>query len=272
LSNNHLGKLPESIGNLTSLTNLYLMNNRLTKLPDSIGNLAALDRLYVRGNNLVYLPKTIKKLTNLRWLDIDNNLKYPVDISTLVNLSPLDINKINQINQNIRETQSVEQPDLGASIALMRPLNSSQYKLRESGQDYETHYIPGTEYSNLPGLPRELISQFSHGYRFPSDNYNSSTNQIKQETQHNNVVAQSVINIALKKKEEEKRKAEEREAEKRKAEESEAEARERVLMESESYGANGGKRRRKTVRRTKRKTRKTVRRRKSMKKRMRKSI
>jgi len=43
--NNQLTTLPESIGNLTSLTTLYLEFNQLTTLPESIGNLTSLTYL-----------------------------------------------------------------------------------------------------------------------------------------------------------------------------------------------------------------------------------
>jgi hypothetical protein len=91
--------------------------------------------------------------------------------------------------------------------------------------------------------------------------YGFTKEPIPNSRTHDDIIDQSAINNALEA---------EREAE-RKAKEREAEANEMALMEYESSGAKGGKRRRKTVRR-KRKTRKTVRRRKSMKRRIRKSI
>lgn len=45
-----LAALPESIGNLSGLENLYLCENRLVNLPESIGNLKRLDSLWLGGN------------------------------------------------------------------------------------------------------------------------------------------------------------------------------------------------------------------------------
>ena len=44
------GKLPDLIGNLSSLTALDALNNDLTHIPDTIGNLSSLTRLDVHNN------------------------------------------------------------------------------------------------------------------------------------------------------------------------------------------------------------------------------
>jgi len=69
--NNQLTTLPESIGNLTSLTTLYLEFNQLTTLPESIGNLTSLTTLYLEFNQLTTLPESIGNLTSLTYLDLD---------------------------------------------------------------------------------------------------------------------------------------------------------------------------------------------------------
>lgn len=255
LSINKLTSLPDSIGELRNLRELNISHNELTVLPDSIGRLTNLINLYIRGNKINRLPDSIRNLTNLQNLILDNNndLKYPIKISQFPNLSNSSKSSIEEINNRIREKHRALQPELAATIAQILPLNSSQYKLRESGKHYDIHHIPSTKYSNLSELPRNLIAQFSHGYKSPSDTYNSSTNKIKQETNHNTVIAQSEINNTLEKAKEEERKAE---------------AKERALMEYESSNAKGGKRRKKTVRRRKTvRRKKTVRKRKSMKRR-----
>lgn len=46
---------------------------KLTSLPESIGNLTNLTELRLRANQLTSLPESIGNLTNLTYLDLDNN-------------------------------------------------------------------------------------------------------------------------------------------------------------------------------------------------------
>ncbi|MBA7556284.1 hypothetical protein ES705_48984 [subsurface metagenome] len=73
LSSNRLTTLPESIGKLSNLTNMNLFNNKLTTLPNSIKNLKKLRYLDLRSNNLTTLPKAIGQLTSLKELVIREN-------------------------------------------------------------------------------------------------------------------------------------------------------------------------------------------------------
>ena len=73
LSNNRQSILPESIGNLSNLTDLDLSNNRLQFLPSSIVNLKKLKNLDLRSNCLTTLPEAIGQLTSLKELEIWNN-------------------------------------------------------------------------------------------------------------------------------------------------------------------------------------------------------
>jgi internalin A len=73
LDNMNLGLLPDCIGNLTSLKELYLANNQLTTLPESIGNLSDLEYLWLFGNQLTTLPESIGNLTDLITLGFSSN-------------------------------------------------------------------------------------------------------------------------------------------------------------------------------------------------------
>ena len=57
--------MPESLGNLTALTELYLGGNRLASVPESLGNLTALTELYLNGNQLASVPESLGNLTAL---------------------------------------------------------------------------------------------------------------------------------------------------------------------------------------------------------------
>ena len=63
----NLTTLPESMGNLTQLTELGLMGcESLTTLPESIGKLTQLTELDLRGcEKLTMLPESIQQLTKL---------------------------------------------------------------------------------------------------------------------------------------------------------------------------------------------------------------
>ena len=66
-----MGKISESIAELTSLVALVLKNNGLTTLPDmkSMVNLVSLD---ISKNSLTEIPVNIRKLKNLRRLDVES--------------------------------------------------------------------------------------------------------------------------------------------------------------------------------------------------------
>lgn len=73
LHNNQLTSLPESLGNLVRLRALHLFNNRLTSLPDTLGNLAQLQELTLFSNRLTTLPDSLGALAQLRELSLYNN-------------------------------------------------------------------------------------------------------------------------------------------------------------------------------------------------------
>lgn len=76
LRTNHLvGKIPQSIGNLTSLLRLMLDVNNLTgPIPASIGNLTKLQYLYLYDNQLTGdLPSSMGNLTKMQYLAFHKN-------------------------------------------------------------------------------------------------------------------------------------------------------------------------------------------------------
>ncbi|KMZ66719.1 putative Protein kinase [Zostera marina] len=76
LGGNHIsGKIPEEIGNITTLNSLVLENNLLDgSIPDVFGGMANLTRLIISGNDFTgELPISMGKLTNLADLRIDGS-------------------------------------------------------------------------------------------------------------------------------------------------------------------------------------------------------
>ncbi|MEQ9376180.1 MAG: FG-GAP-like repeat-containing protein [Imperialibacter sp.] len=96
-TNNLVGTIPTSIGDLTALTNLNLGGNMLSgSLPTEIGTLTALVDFQLWDNQLSgSLPTSIGNLTNLTYLDLAPNQfsgTIPTEIGNLVNLGTLWLN------------------------------------------------------------------------------------------------------------------------------------------------------------------------------------
>jgi hypothetical protein len=95
--NNLIGTIPNSIGSLTDLQQLWLFGNQLNgPVPASIGNLTNLQSLILSNNQLnSFIPASIGQLTNLQqlWL-FGNQLSGPIptSIGNLTNLQQLILN------------------------------------------------------------------------------------------------------------------------------------------------------------------------------------
>lgn len=89
-SNNLVGEIPGSIGDLRKLTILYLYGNQLTgAIPSSIGLLTKLDYLYLHSNQLSdNIPSTLNQLNKLRYLKLNNN-RFSGNIPDLSGLTSL---------------------------------------------------------------------------------------------------------------------------------------------------------------------------------------
>ena len=73
LYSNQLTSLPRSIGLLRSLKRLWIDHNRLEVLPDSLGDCSALEELYAMDNLLAAVPASLDKCTALSKLKVDGN-------------------------------------------------------------------------------------------------------------------------------------------------------------------------------------------------------
>ncbi len=92
LNNNNLnGELPEEIGDLLNITQMYLNDNQISgNIPAEIGNLTNLIELDLYGNQLSgSIPAEITYLSELRYLYLGHNQltgQIPVNIGNLSNL------------------------------------------------------------------------------------------------------------------------------------------------------------------------------------------
>ena len=100
-----LTAVPDSLGQLTALTELDLSANQLTTVPDSIGRLTALTKLSLSANRLTAVPDWIGQLTALTTLDFESNqlTAVPDSIGQLTALTELllDGNQLTAIPDSI---------------------------------------------------------------------------------------------------------------------------------------------------------------------------
>ena len=93
LAGNRLTELPDWLTGLTTLTQLDLSANRLAALPDRLGDLTALTRLDLTGNQLTALPDSLGRLTALTRLFLTANrlTALPASLGSLTALTRLDL-------------------------------------------------------------------------------------------------------------------------------------------------------------------------------------
>nr|VFK39292.1 MAG: Leucine rich repeat-containing protein [Candidatus Kentron sp. TC] len=88
-----LAELPESLGRLTRLQELFLYGNQLTALPESLSRLTRLQRLHLAGNQLTALPESLSRLTRLERLGLAGNqlTALPESLGRLTQLQGLSL-------------------------------------------------------------------------------------------------------------------------------------------------------------------------------------
>ena len=101
IRNHQIKIIPESIGQLRNLQQLWLSYNQIKKIPESIGQLNNLQQLWLCKNQIEEIPESIGQLKNLQqlWLSGNQIKKIPESIGQLVNLQELWLND-NQIKKN----------------------------------------------------------------------------------------------------------------------------------------------------------------------------
>ena len=82
--------IPSSIWTMANLEVLYLDN--IDEIPESVGQMSALTELVIWDNNLTTLPDEFASLTNLKYIDIKGNFtEIPEVIGSLTQLESLDL-------------------------------------------------------------------------------------------------------------------------------------------------------------------------------------
>lgn len=128
LNNRKMARLPESIGKLSNLVDLYLRGNRLTSLPLSMVKLQRLRTLNLGDNAFTVLPVSVIQLQNLTNLDLsDNKLTVlPKKIGQLQNLKDLNLsnNKLALLPESFRQLRKLKYLNLNGNKFTGRQLMS----------------------------------------------------------------------------------------------------------------------------------------------------
>ena len=150
--------LPESIGNLSSLTRLNLYRNKLTTLPESIHNLVNLTNLNLGCNQLTRLPESINRLTSLTSLFLIRNQlsSLPINLGNLSNLSKLCLqeNNLTELPDSISNFSNLKELYLQQNTLTMLP--NSMSKLNNLKEIYlsDNPWIDLSILKNIPNLKR----------------------------------------------------------------------------------------------------------------------
>lgn len=108
-----LTQLPENIGQFKQLEQIRLVKcNNIKGLPESIGELSNLKELFLACENLTMLPESISKLNHLQKLTIKGNIiRLPENIGKLYTLKELhlfDCNSLTTLPENIGQLHNLE--------------------------------------------------------------------------------------------------------------------------------------------------------------------
>ena len=154
LARNGLKKLPDQIGELFNLRELYLDRNRLTSLPETIGQLANLEQLLLDWNWLRSLPGSFEKMLSLRRVTLDNNefTQFPSQLCRLPCLEVLSIsgNNLTALPSDVRSMRTLKELNVEKNPVATLP--------SELGELQELHSLK-IDTSELKGLPPEVTKQ-----------------------------------------------------------------------------------------------------------------
>jgi internalin A len=152
LSGLDLTTLPESLGQLSQLKNLYLGVNQLTVLPEWLGQLSKLESLFLNINQLTALPKSLSRLSQLHTLNLSSNqlaaLPEGVGQLTQLRIVALDNNHLTNLPKSLCKLSRLH--NLSLSNNQLRALPESLAALPRLTQLF-LHGNPGL------GVPDEIL-------------------------------------------------------------------------------------------------------------------
>jgi len=105
------GELPKQLYDLHLLNFLELSSLGVKRLNDKLGNLTSLTQLFLMKNELVKIPDTLCSIITLKFLDVSENIieSLPANIGNLVNLHTLNLtgNKLTSLPDSFSNLESL---------------------------------------------------------------------------------------------------------------------------------------------------------------------
>ncbi|XP_035233782.1 leucine-rich repeat protein lrrA-like isoform X2 [Stegodyphus dumicola] len=151
LNGNMLEHLPDEIGCLSHLCELYIKENNLLKLPESISNLQKLQKLCLTGNQILELPESLSSLVNLTELTADENAleNLPHNFGNLCSLTYLDVsgNAISSLPESFGKLNCLKVLNLSDNCLCCLP---------ESFQDLSKLEVIDLTNNKISRLPEKL--------------------------------------------------------------------------------------------------------------------
>jgi hypothetical protein len=139
--------LPESLANLTHLTELDLAYNALSELPEWIDNLTALEKLDVSGNSITSLPDSLRHLPNLEIVGLDKQSVRMFANSTTDSQGKNMAKRSNLPLLQIRQKQQVSQKERNESNAKNNNESKQNNQIGNKKMTYQQKILfgsPGT--------------------------------------------------------------------------------------------------------------------------------
>jgi internalin A len=137
LSSLKLTSVPEALGQLTALQELYLYNNQLTSLPEALGHLTELKHLDAHNNRLASVPESMGQLTALQRLSLSCNrlTSVPEVLGQMTAMHTLWLynNQLTSVPEALRRLPSLERlflhgnPGLGIPEDALGPTSNDVY-------------------------------------------------------------------------------------------------------------------------------------------------
>lgn len=154
LDNCNLEKLPESIGDLIHLKELWLQKNKIVELPDCVCNLKEITYLELSNNDLERLPECFGNLVNLEtlYLSYNNLTSLPESFGNLINLKILFIsnNKLRNLPESFSNLR-LERLTISDNKLENLPLNGENLEYLDVSTNC-LKYLPDINYDKVEKL------------------------------------------------------------------------------------------------------------------------